>query len=157
RGKGIARVEGTGTLGNVPPRRVAIATWSHYNSSEVSASFRSEIAPMKITAVLGCLALLFAPGRSVHAQDRALRLLWPEGAPGAKGAAPDGVKDGRLPIEAGAKLSKVFNDAKLADAPGVVVFPATKANGAAVVVCPGGGYGFLAADHEGEAVANWLN
>jgi alpha-L-fucosidase len=31
-----------------------------------------------------------------------------------------------------------------------------KANGAAVVVCPGGGYGALA-DHEGAPVAQWLN
>lgn len=30
------------------------------------------------------------------------------------------------------------------------------ANGAAIVVCPGGGYGMLA-DHEGEPVAQWLN
>jgi acetyl esterase/lipase len=28
---------------------------------------------------------------------------------------------------------------------------------AAVVVCPGGGYGFLAVDHEGREVAEWLN
>jgi len=32
-----------------------------------------------------------------------------------------------------------------------------KANGTAVVVCPGGGYGFLAMDHEGKQVAQWLN
>jgi acetyl esterase/lipase len=32
-----------------------------------------------------------------------------------------------------------------------------KATGAAVVVCPGGGYGMLAADHEGRQVAEWLN
>src|SRR5207249_1797555 len=35
--------------------------------------------------------------------------------------------------------------------------PAEKANGAAVVVCPGGGYGFLAVDHEGRQIADWLN
>ena len=32
-----------------------------------------------------------------------------------------------------------------------------KATGAAVVVCPGGGYGVLAADHEGKQVAEYLN
>ena len=31
------------------------------------------------------------------------------------------------------------------------------ATGAAVVVCPGGGYGGLADDHEGKQVAEWLN
>jgi acetyl esterase/lipase len=32
-----------------------------------------------------------------------------------------------------------------------------KANGAAVVICPGGGYGVLAYDHEGHQVAKFLN
>jgi acetyl esterase/lipase len=32
-----------------------------------------------------------------------------------------------------------------------------KAVGTAVVVCPGGGYGALAVDHEGKQVADWLN
>ena len=35
-------------------------------------------------------------------------------------------------------------------------FPATNATGAAVVICPGGGYGMLAA-HEGNDYAVWLN
>jgi len=34
--------------------------------------------------------------------------------------------------------------------------PEGAANGAAIVICPGGGYGMLA-DHEGEPVAQWLN
>jgi acetyl esterase/lipase len=34
--------------------------------------------------------------------------------------------------------------------------PAGAANGTAVVIFPGGGYGHLAMDHEGRAVANWL-
>lgn len=35
--------------------------------------------------------------------------------------------------------------------------PKDKANGAAVVICPGGGYGIIAMDHEGSQVANWFN
>jgi acetyl esterase/lipase len=35
--------------------------------------------------------------------------------------------------------------------------PADRANGTAVVVCPGGGYRALAMDHEGEQVARWWN
>ncbi len=35
--------------------------------------------------------------------------------------------------------------------------PAEKANGTAVVICPGGGYGFLADDHEGKQAAEFLN
>ncbi|HVJ81779.1 MAG TPA: alpha/beta hydrolase [Planctomycetia bacterium] len=57
---------------------------------------------------------------------------------------------------AGAPLAKGTTDA---DKPTVTAFlpdPA-KANGSAVVVCPGGGYGALAKDHEGKAPAEWLN
>jgi len=32
-----------------------------------------------------------------------------------------------------------------------------KANGIAVVICPGGGYGHLAMGHEGKQIAEWLN
>lgn len=45
------------------------------------------------------------------------------------------------------------------DVPTLTIYraPAGKANGAAVVICPGGGYGGLAMDHEGHDVARWLN
>lgn len=61
-------------------------------------------------------------------------LLWPDGAPGAKGDSDD-------------------------DKPTLTVFlpPADKANGAAVVVCPGGGYGHLAITYEGYDIGRWLN
>lgn len=41
--------------------------------------------------------------------------------------------------------------------PTLTVYKAAKPNGTAVVVCPGGGYGILAASHEGSDVANALN
>jgi len=46
-----------------------------------------------------------------------------------------------------------------ADKPSFTVHraPAEKANGTAVIVCPGGGYGFLADDHEGKQVAEFFN
>lgn len=46
-----------------------------------------------------------------------------------------------------------------ADQPSIQVFlaPKEKATGAAVVICPGGGYGFLASDHEGAQVARFFN
>jgi acetyl esterase/lipase len=40
--------------------------------------------------------------------------------------------------------------------PTLTLYPAGTPNGAAMVVCPGGGYGGHA-DHEGEPVARWLN
>src|SRR5467141_429216 len=46
-----------------------------------------------------------------------------------------------------------------ADKPSILVAQAdtSKATGAAVVICPGGGYGFLADDHEGKQVAGYFN
>lgn len=44
-----------------------------------------------------------------------------------------------------------------ADKPTLTAYKPERPNGTAVVVCPGGGYGFLADDHEGKRVAEWLN
>jgi len=60
-------------------------------------------------------------------------LLWPSGAPLALGTAPE-------------------------DQPRITVFlPKERKTQTAVVVCPGGGYGMLAVDHEGKQIAQWLN
>ena len=61
--------------------------------------------------------------------------LWPNGAPGAKGDDPG------------------------LDVPTLTVHLAKPevASGAVVVICPGGGYGHLAVDHEGKQIAEWLN
>jgi len=63
-----------------------------------------------------------------------VELLWSAGAPGAKGN-----EDG--------------------DKPTLTIYlpPKQKATGTAVVICPGGGYGHLAMDHEGHQIARWLN
>lgn len=44
-----------------------------------------------------------------------------------------------------------------ADTPSFAVYKPSKPNGTAVVVCPGGGYGALANDHEGKQVAEFFN
>ncbi|MBR3066623.1 MAG: alpha/beta hydrolase [Prevotella sp.] len=59
--------------------------------------------------------------------------LWPKGAPNANGNPTDT-----------AKVTVFLPDAK-------------KATGRAVVICPGGGYGFLAMDHEGYDWAPFFN
>lgn len=76
-------------------------------------------------------AVLCGPAR---AAEPATILLWPDGAPGNVG-----VDD--------------------ADKPLLWSYPAPKekACGTAVVVCPGGGYGALAVDHEGVQIARWFN
>ncbi|MCY2965814.1 MAG: alpha/beta hydrolase, partial [Planctomycetota bacterium] len=88
----------------------------------------------------GCLALavcslsLLTITSAAVAADPTVELLWPAGAPGAVGQ------------EEGDKPTLTIWKA-----------PADKWNGAAVVICPGGGYGFLAVDHEGKQVAEFLN
>src|ERR1035438_246555 len=61
-------------------------------------------------------------------------LLWPGGAPESQG------------------LEDV-------DKPSLASYlvPAERGTGTAVIVCPGGAYGYLAMDHEGDQVAKWLN
>jgi acetyl esterase/lipase len=81
------------------------------------------------------LALLL-PHPTLHAQQRTEPLnepLWPAGAPGAVGE-------------------------EAADRPVFTAYRPAEgtANGTAVVVFPGGGYGRLALDHEGRQVAEWL-
>jgi acetyl esterase/lipase len=67
------------------------------------------------------------------AQQASTLALWPEGAPGALGTRSN-------------------------DVPTLAIFLAetNKATGAAMVICPGGGYSGLAG-HEGEDYARWLN
>ena len=64
--------------------------------------------------------------------DREFLLLWPKGAPGAVGTAPE-------------------------DKPKITIYRAARPNGTAAVVCPGGSYRRLSADREGRQVAEWLN
>ena len=80
---------------------------------------------------LGWLLCLTA---AASAGEPKVMLLWPDGAPGAKGS-------------------------EAADKPTLTVClpDADKATGTAVVICPGGGYGHLALDHEGTQIAEWFN
>jgi len=95
---------------------------------------------MKTAAITICgVAIIMALWVPVHAGEAEkekppLQAIWPDGAPGAKGK-------------------------EAADVPGVMVYlpEKDKTNGAAIVICPGGGYGFLAMDHEGDQIAKWLN
>ena len=72
--------------------------------------------------------------------------LWAGDAPGS-----EGVKDNEGKTPEG-HLKNVHR-------PTLEVFlpPAGKGTGTAVVICPGGGYGIVAYEHEGRAVAQWLN
>ena len=85
-------------------------------------------APMRLTRLLPLFCTLTA-----LAADPLVLPLW-------KGEAPEG--DGKFSSSAKARLT-----VHLADQP----------NGAAVVICPGGGYGGLVVGGEGHGIAKWLN
>src|SRR5262245_47131930 len=81
-------------------------------------------------AILTASALLAQPGGNLPKPE----LLWPDGAPGALGAED-------------------------ADKPTLAAFlvPEGRGTGTAVIVAPGGGYGALSMDKEGNDIARWLN
>ncbi|NLX20935.1 MAG: alpha/beta hydrolase [Phycisphaerae bacterium] len=87
-----------------------------------------------VWSVMFAVVLLVTFAGAGLAEEPRVEPLWPAGAPGAIGDEP-------------------------ADKPTLTIYlpPADKATGAAVVICPGGGYGGLAIDHEGVEVARWLN
>ncbi len=83
--------------------------------------------------------------------------LWPKGAPGEKGEVgeerdmtkPNGNKPAGKSV---IRLGNVSTPTITLHSP-----PKSKNTGAAVVICPGGGYGILAWDLEGTEVCKWLN
>jgi acetyl esterase/lipase len=79
--------------------------------------------------------------------------LWPGGAPGS-----EGITTGNVVIDQG-KNGKVSRSVTQVHNPSLTVYlpPKDKANGAAVVVCPGGGHRVLAIEHEGYDIAKWFN
>lgn len=87
---------------------------------------------MRRFEIFFCTAIILLAGCRARAQK--VELLWPGGAPGAIGGTA-------------------------ADRPTLTIFlpPAGKAVGTGVIVCPGGGYHFVAMGYEGKGPAKWLN
>ncbi len=87
--------------------------------------------PTLLAVALAAMAILIAPALGAGPKTE---LLWPKGAPGAKGDRRE-------------------------DKPALTIYlpQESKAPTAAVVICPGGGYGALAMDHEGHQIAQWFN
>ena len=91
----------------------------------------SRYAPLLVCSLFSLAPALFA--QEDKTPPPPVTLLWPSGAPLAQGTAPE-------------------------DQPRITVYlPKVWKTHTAVVVCPGGGYGFLAVDHEGKQIAQWLN
>src|SRR5262245_31075725 len=85
------------------------------------------------------LVLSIPAGSSRADKTPAPMLLWPKGAPGEKG---DIGEEKQLPLKAGDTTIRITNVTR----PTITLFrpPAEKDTGAAVLICPGGGYGILA-------------
>ncbi len=92
-----------------------------------------------------CSLLALVAACSLRAADPAIINLWPEGVPGLKAdAGPEKeIADGRV--------SNIHYPSLTVFAPA-----AGKANGTAVIVCPGGSYVRLAFDHEGMVPGRWF-
>ena len=84
-------------------------------------------------------------------------LLWPGNAPGEKGGGEEekDVTKTTDDLVGGQRLIRLGNVTK----PTISIYrpPAAKDTGAAVLVCPGGGYHILAMDLEGTEICEWLN
>ena len=80
--------------------------------------------------------------------------VWPREVPGdATFQAPVADPKAKPPRDDGTQRISLVTE------PTITLFraPAGKANGAAVLICPGGGYNILAWDKEGTEIAEWLN
>lgn len=81
---------------------------------------------------------------SVLASGQQVIKLWPDGAPNTNGlSGPERVMEG-------GRIGNISD-------PELLLFPAAEPNGLAVIMCPGGGYAYVAAGHEGTDMAAWFN
>jgi acetyl esterase/lipase len=77
--------------------------------------------------------------------------VWPDGAPGSM-RSETYFEESTMTGDIVSRYTKVTVTSLT-----VFLTPYEKATGTAVLICPGGGYGVLAFDHEGFAIARWLN
>ena len=88
------------------------------------------------------LPLLFVT-MMLSAQNPVELPLWPDGAPNTNGLT------GEQEDLQGGRVANVVK-------PSLTVYRPEKPNGMAIIMCPGGGYGRLAMNHEGHVMAAWL-
>ncbi|HLN54369.1 MAG TPA: hypothetical protein VK207_00170, partial [Bacteroidales bacterium] len=101
----------------------------------------------KLLIVILMIMIHLVPGRS---QNTIIKV-WPDGVPGS------------IKNDTYTEVEQLLNGSpsrynKVTDPTLTIFLPAAeKATGTAVLICPGGGYGTLAFDHEGYQIAHWLN
>lgn len=125
-------------LSPLPPFRINMQQSLRYcvmpSTQLHSRSMKHRLATLLLTAALSFSGIVNhsraqTPDPSKEAANTTV-LLWPSGAPEARGEGPT-------------------------HQPTLDVYCPEKASGAAIVICPGGGYGGLAMDHEGKQVAQY--
>jgi acetyl esterase/lipase len=116
----------------------------------VDAAFRLGYgSAMKNKTVYCCLsiaALLLASGQNLSAAENSpvIVRLWPDRPAAGENELPPG------------KRKDIHCIGGITD-PKIMVYPASRTDAPAVMVCPGGAYSVLAIDLEGTEVAEWLN
>ncbi len=109
------------------------------------------------TILILCSCLTYSSASCLAAESPQVIRLWPGAAPGEKSPLGEEhdittAKDG---LVAGKPVIRLGNVSE----PTMTIYrpESSKQNGAAVIVCPGGGYHILAMDLEGTEVCGWLN
>ena len=107
----------------------------------------------RTAALAACMSLLLISiafcNQPAHGAENPIVLsVWPDGPPdesGLTGPETGGVEDDPC-------IGNITEATLTIHLP-----PEDKATGAAVLICPGGGYAVACVDHEGKAIAEWLN
>ncbi len=102
---------------------------------------------MRSVSVCGLLMMSAA----LIAADHPEVPLWPNGAPGSEGKTAKEVDEAPNQSHGYLKVTGVHNPSL------TVVMPTAKANGAAMIIAPGGGHQFLNFDQEGTNVGEYLS
>ena len=107
--------------------------------------FKTKRTDMKLTLIFTFSLLITGV---INSQN--IVRIWPEGVPGS--VKNETYLENKPDAKSGIHYEKVTD-------PTLTVFLPSpeKAIGTAVMICPGGGYGMLAFDHEGLQIAKWLN
>jgi acetyl esterase/lipase len=105
---------------------------------------------MKTRALIFVFIVAIIPALNCNAQQKTMNL-WPGGIPGLV------LND--TYVEKSVTTEGVISLFQKTTNPMLYIFlpPKEKATGTAVLICPGGAYTVLAFDHEGNAIASWLN
>ena len=126
---------------------IAIGAWKwDLSAGDPTRIIPQSPHPMNSPLLLRSLALLLP--LQLHAEPLAPQPVW-SGTPPAETLEPKPGQDLRGTVKNGSRTD-VFT-------PEFVAWPATKPGAPVVIVCPGGGYGGLAEEHEGVEVAKRLN